>query len=97
MGNLVELAAGMVTEVTIPSSMRWIPRGMTIEYLKKAVTGVTATARLGKSNWDGAENTGVPVSVQDTAGVEVVRAVVTMYVSPRQAQRGAAQASSAMP
>lgn len=97
MGNLVELAAGMVTEVTIPSSMRWIPRGMTIEYLKKAVTGVTATARLEKSNWDGAENTGVPVSVQDTAGVGVVRAVVTMYVSPRQAPRGAAQASSAMP
>src|SRR5882672_386959 len=33
MGNLCELAAGMCTEVTIPVGMRWIPRGMTIEYL----------------------------------------------------------------
>ncbi len=38
----------MVTEVTIPTSMRWISRGMTIEYLRKAETDVTATARLTK-------------------------------------------------
>ena len=95
MGNLVELAAGMVTEVTIPAAMRWIPRGMTIEYMKKALTGVTATARLDKPDWGGAENTGVLVSVHDAGGVEVVRAVVTMYVSPRAGAR--AQASSAMP
>ena len=36
MGNLCELAAGLCTEVTIPVGMRWIPRGMTIEYLAKA-------------------------------------------------------------
>ncbi len=82
-GNLCELAAGMVTEVTIPLTMRWIPRGMTIEYLKKAETGVTATARLDKTEWNGAENVGVPVSVVDSAGNEVVRAVITVYVSPR--------------
>lgn len=85
MGNLVELAAGMVTEVTIPPTLRWIPRGMTIEYLKKATTGVTATARFDKHDWSGAENTGVLVGVHDSQGVEVVRAVVTMYLSPRQA------------
>lgn len=97
MGNLVELAAGLATEVTIPTSMRWIPRGMTIEYLKKAVTGVTATARLDKPVWSGAENTGVLVSVHDAQGVEVVRAVVTMYVSPRHDAPGPAQAPSAIP
>jgi len=26
----------MVTEVTTPPGTRWIPRGMTIEYLRKA-------------------------------------------------------------
>lgn len=83
MGNLVELAAGMVTEVTIPADMRWIPRGMTIEYLKKAASGVSATARLDKTDWSGAENVGVAVGVHDAGGVEVVRAVVTMYISPR--------------
>jgi acyl-coenzyme A thioesterase PaaI-like protein len=84
MGNLCELAAGMVTEVTIPGSMRWLPRGMTIEYLRRAESDVTATARLTKNEWTGApENLAVPVSVIDMTGTEVVRAVITMYVSPR--------------
>jgi acyl-coenzyme A thioesterase PaaI-like protein len=84
MGNLCELAAGMVTEVTIPATMRWIPRGMTIEYLRKAESGVTATARLTKMEWTGGpESVGVPVSVVDQSGTEVVRAVITMYVTPK--------------
>lgn len=95
MGNLVELAAGMVTEVTIPAAMRWIPRGMTIEYLKKATTGVTATARLDKADWQGPENTGVLVAVHDARGVEVVRAIVTMYVSPRASRRSGGGAAAA--
>ncbi len=82
-GNLCELAAGMVTEVTIPDTMRWIPRGMTIEYLRKADSDVTATARLDKNEWRAAGNVGVPVTVVDARGEEVVRAVITMYVSPR--------------
>ena len=82
-GNLCELVAGMVTEVTIPDTMRWIPRGMTIEYLRKADSDVTATARLDKKEWREAGNVGVPVTVVDARGEEVVRAVITMYVSPR--------------
>ena len=76
MGNLCELTAGMCTEVTIPV-------GMPIEYLAKAETDVTATARLDKTEWAGAENVAVPVTVTDINGKEVVRAVISMYVSPR--------------
>jgi acyl-coenzyme A thioesterase PaaI-like protein len=84
MGNLCELAAGMVTEVTLPVTMRWLPRGMTIEYLRKAESDVTATARLSKLEWTGtSENLAVPVSIVDVNGTEVVRAVITMYVSPK--------------
>lgn len=83
MGNLCELAAGMCTEVTIPPGMRWIPRGMTIEYLAKAETDVLATARLEKTEWADAGNVAVPVSVTDAQGKEVVRAVISMYVSQK--------------
>ncbi len=84
MGNLCELAAGMVIEVTLPPTLRWIPRGMTIEYLRKAETDVTATARLTKTEWlGGPESIAVPVSVVDESGTEVVRAVITMYVTPK--------------
>jgi acyl-coenzyme A thioesterase PaaI-like protein len=81
-GNLCELAAAMVTEVTTPPATRWIPRGMTIEYLRKAESEVCATARLDKSEWAAAGNVAVPVSVTDKNGNEVVRAVITMHVSP---------------
>lgn len=83
MANLCEVAAGILMEASLPENMRWIPRGMTIEYLKKATTDVTATARLDKTQWSAAEDIGVPVSVTDTKGNEVVRAVITMYVSKR--------------
>jgi len=83
MANLCELAGGMLMEVSLPATMRWIPRGMTIEYLRKATTDVSATARLDKADWTRSENVGVPVSVIDHSGVEVVRAVITMYVSPK--------------
>ena len=85
LGNLCELAAGMVTEVTTPPGTRWIPRGMTIEYLRKAESAVFATARLDKSEWAAAGNVAVPVSVADRNGNEVVRAVITMHVSPARA------------
>ena len=83
MANLCELAGGMLMEVTIPVTMRWIPRGMTIEYLRKAQGGVSAVARLDKTEWHAPENIGVPLTVTDAAGTEVVRAVITMYVSNR--------------
>ncbi len=83
MANLCELAAGMLMEVTIPVAMRWIPRGMTIEYLRKAQGGVSAVARLDKTEWHAPQDIGVPLTVTDAAGTEVVRAVITMYVSDR--------------
>jgi acyl-coenzyme A thioesterase PaaI-like protein len=43
--NAAELTAGMMTDVTIPSSMRWIPKGMTVEYLAKATGTLVAVAQ----------------------------------------------------
>jgi acyl-coenzyme A thioesterase PaaI-like protein len=83
MGNLCELAAGMLMEATLPPELRWIPRGMTIEYLSKARTDVCAVARLDKTDWAAGQNVGVPVTATDTDGKEVVRAVITMYISQR--------------
>ncbi|HEY4773176.1 MAG TPA: hotdog fold domain-containing protein [Steroidobacteraceae bacterium] len=82
LGNLCELAAGMVTEVTTPPGTRWVPRGMTIEYLRKAENTVCATARLDKSDWSAPGNVAVPVSVADQNGNEVVRAVITLHIAP---------------
>ena len=83
MGNLCELAAGMMTEVTMPRNMRWIPRGMTIQYLSQARSDVSAEARLELREYNQKEDVVVDVEVMDREGTRVVRAEITMYISPR--------------
>lgn len=83
MGNLCELAAGVLMEATTPHDMRWIPKGMQIDYLAKAPTDISAEARIEAVRWTEAQDVIVPVSVTDTDGNEVVRADITMYVSPK--------------
>ena len=83
MGNLCQLAAGSLMEATVPVDMRWLPRGMNIEYLKPARSDIRAEAVLEKSSWPGKEDVEVPVTVTDAEGQEVVRARITMHVSPK--------------
>ena len=83
MCNLAELAAGTLTEVTIPASMRWLPRGMRVEYLKKAESDVEAVATLPEVAEGPAREVPVEVLVRDRAGETVFRAVIAMWVSPR--------------
>ncbi len=84
MCNLAELAGGTMTEATIPATHRWIPKGMTVEYLKKASTGVIgiATPLLGAVGAEAADYP-VGVEVRDTQGELVFRATIVMWVSPR--------------
>ena len=84
MANMCELAAGLATEVTIPTSLRWIPRGMTIEYLKKAGSNLRAVCQLGEAPaWrDGLELT-MPVLVLDASDTPVVQARIRMWVTAR--------------
>src|SRR6202011_6386628 len=44
--NAAELAMGMLMEATVPTTHRWIPRAMTVQYLDKATTSLRAEARL---------------------------------------------------
>lgn len=83
--NLAELAAGLATDVSIPATHRWIPKGMTVEYLKKATSSVRAIATypavaVGTAPAD----VTVPVDVSGEDGELVFRAQVTMRVSLRQ-------------
>jgi len=83
--NLAELSAGVMTDATIPADMRWIPRGMTVEYLKKAVGPMHGVATPAAALTDAGDGQDWPVEVlvTDAAGETVFRARVTMWVSPR--------------
>jgi acyl-coenzyme A thioesterase PaaI-like protein len=84
MCNLAELAAGTMTEVTVPSSYRWIPKGMTVEYLAKAETDLHAIAEIDPiPAFDKALEVPVVVKVVDAADALVLRATINMWVTPR--------------
>ncbi len=76
---------GMLMEATVPTSHRWIPKAMNVQYLQKATTGLRAQARLEPPDFDsitdGVELV-VPVGVVDRAGTEVVHADITCWVTP---------------
>ncbi len=83
MCNLAELAAGTMTEITVPPGMRWLPKGMTVEYLRKAESSVEARASLGEVADGPGREVPVAVEIADREGEIVCRAVITMWVSPR--------------
>ena len=83
--NLAELSAGVMTEATLPADMRWIPRGMSVEYLKKAVGTLHAVATPEQAIIESTSSYEWPVAVQvrDAAGDTVFKARITMWLSPR--------------
>lgn len=85
MCNLAELAAGIMTDATLPPSMRWIPKGMAVEYLKKAVGTLRGSAVPLAAVVESATAYALPVevTVTDATGDPVFRARIQMWVSPR--------------
>ena len=75
---------GMLMEATVPTTHRWIPKAMTVNYLDKATTSLRATARIDVPDFaaitEGVE-LAVPVSITDRSGKEVVHADITTWVT----------------
>lgn len=83
MCNISELTAGTMLEVSLPRDMRWIPKGMTVEYLKIAKTDLKAVCEISLDNLDSPQELPMTVHVTDTKGSEVFWAVITMHISKK--------------
>jgi acyl-coenzyme A thioesterase PaaI-like protein len=83
MCNLSELTAGTMLEATLPQSMRWIPKGMAVEYLKIAKTDLKAVCKISTADLDQPQELPMTVQVTDTSDAEVFRAVITMHLSKK--------------
>ncbi len=83
MCNLCEFTGGILMEASIPKHRRWIPAAMTVNYVKKAMTDLTATCDLSWVEWDTCDEVICQVSVRDTNDVEVMNAAITMKVSDK--------------
>ena len=81
--NGLEMAMGALAEATIPPHLRWIPKGMELEYLAMADSTLLATADTDPADWTGPGDVDVRVQATRTDGTVVVRGVIKLYVSER--------------
>ncbi|MGY4827587.1 hotdog fold domain-containing protein [Sphaerotilaceae bacterium SBD11-9] len=78
--NGAELVAGTCTDVSIPEGARWLPVGMTVQYLAKAKTDIRVVTEAETVDWSQSGNIEVPVAAYDSEGTKVMGAVITMNV-----------------
>lgn len=83
--NLAELCAGVMTDASLPKDMRWIPKGMTVSYLKRAKGRMhaVATPMIPIVSSGAGYDLPVRVDVADAAGDTVFHAEIRMWMSPK--------------
>ncbi|MFI7586877.1 hotdog fold domain-containing protein [Spongisporangium articulatum] len=81
--NGLEAAMGALAEATVPTGMRWLPKGMTVEYLAPARGPVTCIARTTGADWAGAPDVPVAVEAVLDDGTVAVRGTIRLWVTPR--------------
>ena len=83
MCNLAELGAGTLMEASLSKNMRWLPRGMSVQYLKVAKTDIVVECMTDDIADGPARDVIVKCDIKDTMGNIVCHADIAMYVSPR--------------
>lgn len=87
--NGAEAAMGLLCEVSVPATHRWIPRAMRAEYPAKSTGGLTVTATADFPDFSevtaetGGQLVTVDVSLIDDAGNEPVHAEIDVWVSAK--------------
>ena len=82
MCTLAELSGGLALDAAIPRDLRWLPRGMTVEYLKKAKGTLIARCEFDpKIIHEG--DIVVPLDVRDADNKVVFKAKIIFYISKK--------------
>lgn len=80
--NALEMAMGAAAEAGIPPHLRWIPKGMKVDYTAKASSDIRAIAEIDADAWQPGE---LPVRVRAERddGTVVVTGEILLYVSEK--------------
>lgn len=80
--NGLEMAMGFMAEASIPKHLRWIPKGMDLQYTAKAGTDIRCVATLEDNAWQEGDLP-VKVTAYDTNDVIVVEGHIHLWVSAK--------------
>ena len=88
--SMAEMTGGLALDTIVPSSMRWIPKTMTVNYIAKATGTITAVSDFDEnmitSIGDSADVV-IPIVVSNAQGHTCFTADITFYVSHKPAKR----------
>jgi acyl-coenzyme A thioesterase PaaI-like protein len=82
MCTLSELTGGLAVDASLHKNLRWIPREMTVRYLKKAKGTLTALCSFKPSILIPGD-TPIPLQIIDSSGERVLDATIIFYISER--------------
>ncbi len=80
--NALECAMGAMAEASVPKHLRWIPKGMNVNYTAKATTDITATAEANPEDWKPG-NLPVTVKAMRDDGTVVVEGTINLWISEK--------------
>lgn len=83
--NALEMAMGAMAEASIPKHLRWIPKGMTLDYTAKATTDIRAVAETKPEDWKTGDLP-VRVTAYRDDGTAVVQGTILLYISEKPKQ-----------
>ncbi|MCF1428292.1 MAG: DUF4442 domain-containing protein [Shewanella sp.] len=78
--NGLEIAMGAMAEASIPPHLRWIPKGMTLDYTAKAGSDIRCVAEVELHDWQPGDMD-VAVTAYDANDVVVVKGTIKLWIS----------------
>jgi acyl-coenzyme A thioesterase PaaI-like protein len=82
--NGLEMAMGVMAEASIPKNLRWIPKGMTVDYTAKAGSDIRCVASVNQDDWQVGDML-VNITAYDENNVVVVKGTIKLWISEKPA------------
>lgn len=81
--NGLEAAMGLLAEATTPKGYRWLPKGMTLDYVGLANSDIRCVAETTDADWASAPDVPVKVTATRDDGEVVVQGTIRLWVTPK--------------
>lgn len=81
--NGLEFAMGVVAEASIPNHLRWIPKGMDVQYTAKADSDIRVIAEVADGAWENGPEVAVNVRGLRDDDTVVVEGTIHLWVTPK--------------
>ncbi len=80
--NGLEMAMGVMAEASVPDHLRWLPKGMNVEYTAKASTDIRCVAKMNPEDWQAGEQQ-VTITAFDLNDTIVVKGTIRLWISEK--------------